>query len=420
MDIFKISQYLKDTLAATTNLPIYTKGGKLYCRDSDLSVVRAERTYNDGIELYYDNDSGFSGLRLNKNGIVFDLLTANNNTGEVIIPIELNEIKTNILSPLDFDYIQITGDMDVIDKQIKITDDESAPDRDTNLHITSNGSVSIYLEADRDNITESDVPFIVGTSDGGVSGFLITHGGSPNSLNFINGNTSANTNGDIRFYTGLLQNNASPSLPTFTSLDILFQIRNANLLCGRNLNLNNNSINNVEDIELMGATQDLTASRIVFLDSALRTVYQDYDTHTLPTTANISTYLEEPAQAFVAATPLIMSTYTTIAGNLPGMGQFTGIFTAPFTGIYHVKYYTQELAPSFAGSAYYRLFNVVSNATLDSNSFTANPLVVDGSAISGSNHSVDLVLQQNDQIQIEFQYPSNVTAKVRFSVIKLF
>ncbi len=74
---------------------------------------------------------------------------------------------------------------------------------ESTLHISSTGSTRLIIEADSDNITESDNAFIIFRQDGGLEEAAIWKGnnvgGNDNSLNIAN--TSTVGSGGIRFFT---------------------------------------------------------------------------------------------------------------------------------------------------------------------------------------------------------------------------
>jgi hypothetical protein len=81
MDIFVLRNYKRNEEIARTTFPIQSLNTKVIVSNDDETIIRSEQNYNNGIEMYYNNDLNECGLRMNKKGVYQDLITFDATTG---------------------------------------------------------------------------------------------------------------------------------------------------------------------------------------------------------------------------------------------------------------------------------------------------------------------------------------------------
>lgn len=114
------------------------------------------------------------------------------------------------------------------------------------LHLQSNDDVCAYFQADRNNITETDNPFIVATQDGGIIGMMIGLTAT-NDLIFIQGQDGDGTTGSFEFWTQEMTDNGDAP-PTFAAGARLLRIDNTNITASRDLDMDGNDILNIGNL----------------------------------------------------------------------------------------------------------------------------------------------------------------------------
>lgn len=163
----------------------------------------------NNIKLVYPGDKS-GGLYRNEPQI--PLLEFDNNNN-VIFPndIDVAQINTDNIQTYNNNELQLYKYVNIRDLTTSIHEMINC-----NLHIESDNGACLYLESDKDNVTESDVPHIVATQDDKGYGFSIIGNGSPNYVRFITGQNNNNTNGKFTFESAQLSANNPPMVPNFT------------------------------------------------------------------------------------------------------------------------------------------------------------------------------------------------------------
>lgn len=133
------------------------------------------------------------------------------------------------------------------------------------LHIASTQNASIWLQADTNNITESDLAYLYLTEDNGSTMHYI--GGGNNTLKFISGSTMG-TQG-IVWQNATVIPASGNTLPTYTDVSTGLNLTSTTFTISRNTNLSGNNLINVGLLDFQTQpTNDNTATRILVVDSA--------------------------------------------------------------------------------------------------------------------------------------------------------
>ena len=143
---------------------------------------------------------------------------------------------------------QVDGQITCTDK-VYITDDVATVSNNAaQLHISNIGKSTIFLEADTDDITETDNPFLIMVQDGSqISGLVGINSDNKvviDSHNSLDENLTA-----ILFRTGPATVNGPSQIPTYTTRNDRFEIAPGGVTSYVNMDLDGNDITNVDSIE---------------------------------------------------------------------------------------------------------------------------------------------------------------------------
>lgn len=155
------------------------------------------------LEIFVNDDTHFT------NDVVIDgALTV---TGDIINP----DIEVNTISTYDTSKIELISDTILYQSDFKQTsivgqDSITAPDA---FHLQSDGKITIFLQSDRDNITEEDTPTIWASQDGQNAGFSIGMS-ADNRFELISGGATQ-TSGNLEIYSKQFTGNGD-DIPSWT------------------------------------------------------------------------------------------------------------------------------------------------------------------------------------------------------------
>lgn len=157
-------------------------------------------------------------------------------------------IDVNEINQKDNGFIQINNNTVFTTTSVKLTSvGQNSITAPGCLHLQSDGDTCIYLQADRDNVTETDNPLLLATQDGGLQGMQIGLT-TDNELRFIQGAQADAINGFFEFWTQQMTDNGDAP-PSFSGGSRLMRLDNDEITSDRNLNLNTNDILNVGTID---------------------------------------------------------------------------------------------------------------------------------------------------------------------------
>ena len=281
----------------------------IYAQNVDAPSPATEVTFNNNIVM---NGNDITGI---------GTLEASNIIGDISDDV----IDVNDINQKDNGFIRINNDS-IVSGDFKITQIPTRKfiDAPGYVHVQSNGDCPVWMEADKDNVNESDNPFLVMSQDGGSTAY-IQGIGENNAYQFKGGFTSNSLGGVYEFFTFQVVNNGNLP-PTLFELpgDPMFRIESSGIQSFRDLDMDQNTITNVPNLENTLGNITLTTqnngfvvlnpnSNLVMTDSYI-SFNVPSGTPSVPAPGGFQGYLYKSAQNLLWKTPA----GTTILNNVYG------------------------------------------------------------------------------------------------------
>lgn len=148
--------------------------------------------------------------------------------------------------------------------QLYITDTPGFASPVSQIHIQNLQNASIFLEADTNNITETDVSFIMFSQDGGDTAMNITGG---NNVYSIISSTLGGTRG-LNLSLGNTVSNGQGNLPTIDTISPKIQIRDTLTTLTQHTAFSNTDLQDVDTIEVSSLISNTTIDPNINIESS--------------------------------------------------------------------------------------------------------------------------------------------------------
>lgn len=190
-----------------------------------------------------------STLDLNDNNLVYTSVASNDTITTVLA---VDTLDGNIVKETNLNNAQFTSlnsNTVNVNNQVFIKNSTQTAGTDQ-IHISNTVNASIWLEADTDNSGESDFAYLTMTEDGNATMHEIS--GGNNTLNITSGSTTGVQG--INFRNATVVDSAQGTKPTFSGITTGLSVTSTAVDIFRPLDMNNQSISNINNIELESIT----------------------------------------------------------------------------------------------------------------------------------------------------------------------
>jgi hypothetical protein len=267
----------------------------------DVKIVVGKDLSRNNISLKYPGSLGGGGIYVNDPEKPILEVDTNGNISIPSLIIEevvFDDVETNILKTKDTGQVlhestSIFNELINAKDQIKIAEN---PVKTNNcaIHIQDTGPACIFIEADIDDVPETDHAYLIMAQDSNFIAYKIGGGGTGlrNSLVFEGGvapPVGASGNDGYYFRLGSIVNNGTGLEPTFNVQNDIFHITRDSIDCYENVDMLNNDIVNVNSV----SSSFDPAVNIRFIDAGIS---DDVITIAAPRTT-IGGYLDIPGSA---------------------------------------------------------------------------------------------------------------------------